>query len=301
MTGYEGWQFDQYFLDLLIGRGGFADVYRAWDTNLNRWVAIKILQKGLTEKGIRKFFKEARITASLNHPHIVTVFEFNLVEVFQFNRYRKVPYFVMSYAPNGSLAKRHPHGVLLDMDIIMEYMEQIVDALEYIHNNRPGKRSLIHLDIKPANILLGIDNKVLICDFGIARFAQITRPYVISASDKDWVGTVMYMAPERFEGMASPATDQYALGIMLFEWLTGEYPFYGSKSEIIHQQIHTPPPSLRAIAPDISTAVEQVVLKALSKNPDARFKSVRELFLALDEARHPSFPHSLMAFLRGSY
>lgn len=293
MTGYEGWQFDQYFLDLLIGRGGFADVYRAWDTNLNRWVAIKTPQKGLTAKALQKFFKEARIIARLNHPYIITVLESN--------RYRRIPYFVMSYAPNGSLAERHPHGEMLNMDLILEYMEQIVDALEYIHSNRPGKPCLIHQDIKPANILLGIDNKILICDFGIARFVQNTRSYIISAPDEDWAGTVIYMAPERFEGLASPATDQYALGIMLFEWLTGEYPFYGTKSEIIHQQIHTPPPSLRAIAPDISTAVEQVVLKALSKDPGARFKSVRDLFLALDEARHPSFPHSLLAFLRGSY
>ena len=301
MIGYEGWQFDQYFLDLLIGRGGFADIYRAWDTHLSRWVAIKMPRKGLTDKEHQKFIKEARIMAKLNHPHIVTVFEANIIELFQLSSYRKIPYFVMSYAPNGSLAERHPHGEMIDMDIIMDYMEQIVDALEYIHSNRPGKHSLIHQDIKPANILLGIDNEILICDFGIARFIQNTRTHVISVADEDWAGTVIYMAPERFDGLASPATDQYALGIMLYEWLTGKYPFYGTKAEIIRQQIHTPPPSLRATAPDISTAIEQAVLKALSKNPDARFKNVRELFLALEEARHPSFPHSLIAFLKGGY
>jgi eukaryotic-like serine/threonine-protein kinase len=299
MTNYEGWQFDQYILDRLIGRGGFADVYSAWDDNLNRWVAIKILQKGLSDKELQKFFEEARIMANLKHPHIIMIFEFNFVEVRQFNRNRKIPYFVMDYAPNGSLAERHPHGEILHMDTIMQYLEQIVDALEYIHNYRLDGLGLVHQDIKPANILLGADDEILISDFGIARFVENTHSRVVSAFDEDRVGTAIYTAPERFSGQPSPATDQYALGIILYEWLTGRYPFYGTKTEIIRQHIHTPPPPLREVSPDISPALEQVVLKALRKNPHIRFKSVRELLSALDEARHPSFPRSLIAFLRG--
>lgn len=301
MTNYEGWQFDQYKLHRLIGHGGFADVYRALDVNLNRRVAIKLLHKRLTNNELEKFFEEARIMANLRHPHIITVFTFNFVEVFEFGRYRKIPYLVMDYAPNGSLAEQHPHGEILPMDTIMQYFEQIVDALEYIHNYRLDDLGLVHQDIKPANILLGTDDEILISDFGIARFVQNTRSYALSATNEDWIGTAIYMAPERFGGQPSPATDQYALGIILYEWLTGRYPFYGSKSEIIRQQLHTPPPSLRAGSPDISYAVEQVVLKALRKNPYTRFKSVRELFSALDEARYHSFPRSLIAFLRGSY
>lgn len=301
MTNYEGWQFDQYILDRLLGRGGFADVYKAWDDNLNRWVAVKILQKYLTDKELENFFEEARIMANLKHPNIITVFTFNFMKVIEFNRYHKIPYFVMDYAPNGSLAERHPHGERLQMDTIMQYLEQIVDALEYIHDYRPDGCRLVHLDIKPANILLGANDEILISDFGIARFVQNTRSHRILISDEDWIGTAIYMAPERFGGQPGPATDQYALGMILYEWLTGRYPFHGTKSEIIRQQLHTPPPPLRAISPAIAPAVEQVVLKALRKNPHARFKSVRELFSALDEARRPSFPRSLITFLHGNY
>ncbi len=301
MTNYEGWQFDQYILDQLIGRGGFSDVYRAWDDNLNRWVAVKILHKDLTNKEFEKFFEEARIMAHLRHPNIIAIFEFNFVEVRQFNKYRIIPYFVMDYAPNGSLAERHPHGEILHMDTIIQYLEQIVGALEYIHSYRLDNRRLVHRDIKPANILLGANDEILIGDFGIARFVQNTRSQAVSALEEDWVGTAIYMAPERFRGQPSPATDQYALGIILYEWLTGSYPFYGTNTEIMWQQLYTPPPPLREISPDISPAVEQVVLKALRKNPHTRYKNVRELLSAFDEARHPSFPRSLIEFLRGNY
>ena len=266
MTNYKGWQFDQYKLHRLIGRGGFSDVYKALDVNLDRWVAIKLLHRRLTYKELEKFFEEARIMANLRHPHIITVFTFNFVEVFEFDSYHKIPYLVMDYAPNGSLAEQHPHGEILPMDTIMLYLEQIVDALEYIHNYRLDGLGLVHQDIKPANILVGTHDEILISDFGIARFVQNTRSDAILASDEDWVGTAIYMAPERFRGQPNPATDQYALGIILYEWLTGRYPFYGSKSEIIQQQLHTPPPSLRAGSPNISYAIEQVVLKALHKS-----------------------------------
>ncbi|HYL45304.1 MAG TPA: serine/threonine-protein kinase [Ktedonobacteraceae bacterium] len=301
MTSYEGWQFDQYILNQLIGRGGFADVYRAWDDNLNRWVAIKILQKDLTDRGLQRFFEEARIMANLRHPHIITVFTFNFVRVREFNRYRKIPYLVMDYAPNGSLAQRHSHGEKLHMDTIIHYLEQIVDALEYIHACRLDNHKLVQLDIKPENLLLGANDEILISDFGIARFVQNTRQQLVFVPNEDRVGTAIYMAPERFRGQSSPATDQYALGIILYKWLTGRYPFYGTNAEIMQQQLHNSPPSLRSISPDILPAVEQVVLKALRKNPYSRFKSVRELFSALDEARNLSFPHLLIAFLRGNY
>jgi eukaryotic-like serine/threonine-protein kinase len=301
MTDYDSQRFDQYFLDRLIGRGGFADVYRAWDSNLNRWVAIKVLRKNLTDKELKKFFKEARIMAKLRHPHIITIFAFNIVQVFDLNEYHNIPYLVMDYAQNGSLAERHLHGERLHMDIIMQYLEQIVDALEYIHNFRLENRRLVHQDIKPANILIGANDEILISDFGIAKFVQDTHSKVASTSEENLIGTAIYTAPERFKGQPSPAADQYALGVILYEWLTGSYPFYGTNSEIMHLKLNTEPPSLRSIAPDIPLSIEQVVLKALRRNQYSRFKSVRELLLALDEARHPSFPRSLIAFIQGRY
>ena len=297
MTNYEGCQFDQYRIDQLIAQGGFADVYKAWDDNLKRWVAIKVLNKRLTAEELTKFFEEACIMASLRHPHIVTVFSFNNITLYDPDRDRTItiPYLVMDFAPRGSLKQRHPLGERLSLDTIMGYLEQIVDALEYIHNH-----NLVHLDIKPANILVGADYEILLSDFGIARFIQNAHAQKIHPMEDDWVGTAMYMAPERFRGQVSPATDQYALGIILFEWLTGESPFYGTDDlQIMWRHIDTQAPSLREICPDISVAVERVVLKALSKDPHARFKNVRELFFAFDEARHISFPRLLISLIRG--
>ena len=160
--------------------------------------------------------------------------------------------------------------------------------------------NLVHLDIKPANMLVGADYEILLSDFGIARFIQNTHRQRIHPME-DWVGTVMYMGPERFGGQVSPATDQYALGIILFEWLTGASPFYGTNRQIIWRHINTAPPSLRESCPDILPAIEQVVLKALSKNPSNRFRNVQELLTALDEARHISLPRLLVSFIRGYY
>ena len=299
MTNYEGRQFDQYRIDRLIAQGGFADVYKAWDDNLKRWVAIKVLNKRLTAEELTKFFEEACIMASLRHPHIVTVFSFNNITLYDPDRDRTItiPYLVMDFAPRGSLKQRHPLGERLSLDTIMGYLEQIVDALEYIHNH-----NLVHLDIKPANILVGADYEILLSDFGIARFIQNAHAQKIHPMEDDWVGTAMYMAPERFRGQVSPATDQYALGIILFEWLTGESPFYGTDDfQIMWRHIDTEAPSLREICPDISVAVERVVLKALSKNPSNRFRNVQELLTALDEARHISLPRILVSFIRGYY
>jgi serine/threonine protein kinase len=298
MMNYKAGRFAQYHLARRIGRGGLADVYEAWDSNLDRRVAIKVLHADLTTEEIENFREEARIMANLDHPHILRVFTFNTVRVLKFNQHRKVPYLVpylvMDFAAQGSLRQRHPLGERLDMNTIMQYLEQIVDALEYIHD-----RGLVHLDVKPANMLLGANDEVLLSDFGIARFIQNTHPRRVQAVEDNWIGTAIYMGPERFGGQVSPATDQYALGIILFEWLTGGSPFYGTNRQIIWQHLNIQPPSLRSICPDVLPAIERVVLKALDKNPYARFKNVRELLTALDEARHISLPRLLISFIKG--
>ena len=240
-----------------------------------------VFKKPLTAEELVNFREEASITANMMHPHIVTVFAFNEITVSE----ATIPYLVMAFAPQGSLKQRHPLGERLSLNTIMEYLEQIVDALAFIHEHR-----LVHLDLKPANLLIGANNEILLGDFGIAKFFQNTYPQRMQLSENDLVGTVIYMAPERFKGPVGPgpAADQYALGIILFEWLTGESPFYGTDTQIVLQHIHASVPSLRTICPDIPLSVEQVVLKALSKDPYARFKNVWELFLALDEARNAS-------------
>jgi serine/threonine protein kinase len=166
-------------------------------------------------------------------------------------------------------------GTRLPLHTAVSYVKQIALALEYAHNHK-----LIHRDIKPENILLGHDNQLLLSDFGIAIVARTS----LSQSTQEVVGTVAYMAPEQVEGKPRPASDQYALAIPVYEWLCGERPFHGSLTEIATQQLLTNPPSLQEKASDIPPAVEQVILRALAKDPKQRYSTIGGFAHALEQA-----------------
>lgn len=246
-----------------IGRGGFADVYEAWDIHLARVVAVKVLQRQLPQQ----FLREARLLARLDHPHIVRVIAFNV--------HNNIPYCVMAYAPNGSLGQRHPLGEMLPLEMIVRYVWQIVDALTYLHT-----QGFVHLDIKPENLLLGREDEILLADFGIAALIQHTEPQ----NEQAIVGTVAYMAPERFQGDAYTASDQYALAVIVYEWLTGEALFRGSTKEVICQHLRSPVPLAHMKHLGIPRAVRRVLLKALAKKPEDRFETVQAFALALEQA-----------------
>ena len=164
--------------------------------------------------------KRHGILAELRHPNIVRVFDFYV--------YDDVPFLVMDYAP-GTLRQRHPKGSRLPLEIIIPYVKQLADALQFAHD----EKKLIHRDIKPENLLLGQRNEVLLSDFGIAVIAQTSR----YQSTQDKVGTLPYMAPEQLQGKPRLASDQYALGIVIYEWLTGMRPFKGTYWEIVSQHM----------------------------------------------------------------
>src|SRR5450759_1841645 len=156
MVNRSGQKLGHYKLIRLIGRGGSADVYLARNMNLRSLCAIKILRTPLMHKGRRKFLEEARLAATLEHDHIVRVLDFDV----QYG----VPFIVMSYAPKGSLRKHYAHGIKLSFNTILHYLEQIADALDYLH-----AQNLIHLDIKSENLLLGRNHEILLGDFGITE------------------------------------------------------------------------------------------------------------------------------------
>jgi serine/threonine protein kinase len=186
-----------------------------------------------------------------------------------------IPYLVMDYAPHGSLQQRYPLGTPVVLHLVCDYVRQIAAALTYLH----GKR-LIHRDVKPGNVLLGARDELFLSDFGIAvamRGAQGTGRRVV-------VGTSAYMAPEQIRGEALFASDQYALGVMVYQWLCGALPFHGTSLAVRHQRLSVPPPSLRAHNLAISPAAEGVVLRALAKDPRERFESVQAFAEALDRA-----------------
>ncbi len=268
-----GQQLGNYRLSRLIGQGGFADVYLGEHIHLNTQAAIKVLQMRLTGSNLEQFRNEARTIASLVHPNIVRVLDFGVED--------GTPFLVMDYAPNGTLRQRHPRGVLLPPVSIMPYIKQVAAALQYAHDRR-----LIHRDVKPENMLVGHNEAVLLSDFGLVMLAQSTS----SQTTKEMAGTLPYMAPEQINGKPRPTSDQYALGIVIYEWLSGERPFQGSFVEIATQHLMSTPAPLHEKVAEISPAVEEVVFTALAKDPQRRFASVQAFATAFEQACQA--PHS---------
>jgi serine/threonine protein kinase len=267
MADRVGQQLGNYQLIRLLGEGGFAEVYLAEHIHLGTQAAIKVLHTQLTSDDVDKFRTEARTIAHLIHPHIVRVLEFGVEG--------KTPFLVMDYAPNGTLRQRHPKGVALPFPLIVAYVKQVADALQYAHDAK-----LIHRDIKPENMLLGRRNELLLSDFGIALVAQSSR----YQSAQEMAGTMAYIAPEQIQGKPRPASDQYSLGVVVYEWLSGDRPFHGSLTELVGQHLSVPPPSLGEKVPTLSPDVEQVVLTALEKDPHQRFGSIQAFATALEQA-----------------
>ncbi len=274
-----GQQLGNYRLQRLIGQGGFAEVYLGEHIYLDTQAAIKVLRTQLETDEIAQFRTEARTIARLVHPHIVRVLDFGVDGT--------TPFLVIDYAPNGTLRKQHPAGVALPLSTIVGYVNQIASALQYAHEQK-----VIHRDIKPENMLLGRRNEVLVSDFGIALVVS-SRSYS-TQSKQDLVGTIAYMAPEQIQAQAGVSSDQYALGIVVYEWLCGSRPFQGSFAEIAVKHSLAPIPSLREKLPTISEDIEAVIMKALDKNPLARFASVRDFAIALSEVYRRS-PTSTIA------
>lgn len=267
MTDRTGQQFGHYRLTRLLGHGGFADVYLGEHIYLGTQAAIKVLNTQLTSDEIEQFRQEARTIAQLEHPHIIRVLDFGVEE--------QKPFLVMAYAPNGSLRQHYPRGTRLPLEKIVQYIRQSADALQYAHDEK-----LIHRDVKPENMLLGRHEEVLLSDFGLAIVTQSSS----HEETRDISGTIAYMAPEQARGKPRPASDQYALGIVVYEWLCGMRPFEGSYEEIAVQHVLMPPPPLRKQHPTISSALEEVVMKALAKDPHQRFVHIKDFADALEQA-----------------
>jgi eukaryotic-like serine/threonine-protein kinase len=273
MTDRVGQQLGNYHLIRLLGHGGFADVYLGEHIHLNTLAAIKMLDTRLAGDEIAQFRNEARTIARLEHPHIVRVLDFGVED--------RTPFLVMSYAPNGTLRQRHPKGTRLLPGDILSYIKQIADALQYAHNEK-----LIHRDVKPENMLLDRNNEILLSDFGLAM-ATYSSSY---ESPRDVSGTIAYMAPEQIRGKPRPASDQYALGVVVYEWLCGTRPFQGSYEEMAIQHVLNPPLPLHELEASISPALEAVVLRALAKDPHQRFACVRDFANAFEQAYQGTQP-----------
>lgn len=271
MSDRVGQRLGNYRLVRMIGQGGFAEVYLCQHIYLDTLAAIKVLHARLESDDVEYFLTEARTVARLLHPNIVRVLDFNVEDT--------TPFLVVDYAPNGTLRKRHARGVPVPPITVVGYTRQIAAALEYAHEQK-----VIHRDVKPENMLVGRRNEILLSDFGIAVVSQSSRYSSGKQGLQDMAGTIAYMAPEQIQSQACPNSDQYSLGVVVYEWLCGTRPFVGSFAEIAVKHTLTNPPSLLEKLPDLPPAVEEVVIKALAKDPEQRFENVQHFALALEKA-----------------
>jgi eukaryotic-like serine/threonine-protein kinase len=266
MSDRIGQQIGHYRLERLLGHGGFADVYLGEHIYLGTCAAIKILDTHLSATEIEHFRQEARIIAQLEHPHIVRILDFGVED--------DIPFLVMSYAPNGSLRQRYTAGVPLALETVIAFVKQIASALYYAHQAK-----VVHRDVKPENILLGRNNEILLSDFGLAIVSQNSSQQQI----QDVSGTIAYMAPEQARGKPQPASDQYALALIAYEWLSGKRPFHGTYEEVMVQHAFNRPPSLSEYLPAITPALDAIIMRALEKDPHLRFSTVQDFARTLEE------------------
>ena len=285
MNDHVGQHIGNYLVLRLLGRGGFADVYLGEHAYLKSQAALKVLRLQLGEQETASFLQEGQILARLVHPHIVRVLDFSVQD--------GIPFLVMEYAPHGSLRQRHPTGSRLPLETIVAYVHQVASALQYIHDQR-----LIHRDVKPENMLLGSHDEVLLSDFGLVMLTPQTLPSgATEPMEQSLAGTTPYLAPEQLRGKAHPASDQYALGVVVYEWLCGKPPFRGPFLEVAVQHVSVPPPPLREQIPDLSPAIEEVVLRALAKERELRFASVQDFATALEHASQEALSPRLTPML----
>jgi tetratricopeptide (TPR) repeat protein/tRNA A-37 threonylcarbamoyl transferase component Bud32 len=253
-----------------LGAGGMATVYKAYHAAMDRYVAIKVLPRHLArDSNFRaRFQQEARVIARLEHRHILPVYDAAEED--------GIPYLVMRYTDGGDLNGLLAGGITLARTI--ELLAQVAEALGYAH-----RQGVIHRDVKPANVLIGRDGDALLADFGIAKIYEDTLQLT---GEGNMVGTPAYMAPEQLQGKSVDArTDIYALGVVLYQSLTGECPFVAETPlAVAMMHIHNPlrPPS--QLKQDIPASIERVILRAMAKNPADRFQTAEEMAEALRAA-----------------
>lgn len=275
MVDLSGKKLGNYQIIERVGRGGMAEVYKGYHPKLDRVVAIKILHGFLAEGEdfLARFEREAKAVASLRHQNIVQIHDFDV----QDDQYYMVMEFVDGETLNDKLRKLSKTGSKMPLDEVESIIKQVAAALEYAH-----KRGIIHRDIKPSNILIDKHGQVYLTDFGIARIASTTQFTTTGAL----IGTPAYMSPEQCKGVdLTHVSDLYSLGIILYEMLTGKVP-YDSETplSVLQKHITEPVPSLYEYRTDLPSSFEQIISKALAKEPEDRFQSATEISKALSQA-----------------
>jgi serine/threonine protein kinase len=267
MADLTGQRLGPYRLDAVVGRGGMATVYRARQEAFGRDVAVKVMDAGLSHNDafVARFEREAQVSARLEHPHILPVIDFG--------RDGAHLYLVMRLIDGGALGARLENG-MFSLAQIDRLVQQVAAALDYAH-----QRGVVHRDLKPDNVLLDDTGNAYLTDFGIAKMLASTTGHLSLTAEGNIMGTPAYMAPEQWRSEPVDArTDIYALGVILYQMLLGILPF---KSDtpfgMMYQHVDAPPPPPCVLNPALPEGCERVVLRALAKQPDARYPAVRPM------------------------
>ncbi len=258
-----------------LGRGGMAEVYRAYQENLDRYVAVKLMHSFLAdeENFLTRFQREAKAMASLNHRNIVSVYDFDVQN--------GIYYIVMEFVSGGTLKEMIENmaksGDHLALDKAVRITLEIADALAYAHG-----KGMVHRDIKPGNIMIGSDGSAVLTDFGIAKI--LSGPSFTATGAM--IGTPAYMSPE--QGLGRPGderSDIYALGVLFYQMVTGQLPYDADTPlAVILKHVNDPIPAPREKIPDIPEPIEKVILKAMAKDPADRYQTASSMARELQEA-----------------
>ena len=269
MTDFSGKSIGRYHVVEPMGSGGMAVVYKAYDTRLERYVAIKFIrQEALQDPtSLKRFQREAHILAGLSHS--------NIVKVLDFGEYEGSPFLVMEYKPGETL--KHHLGKPIAWKEAVRIILPVVRALEYIH-----QQGIIHRDVKPSNILLPAEGEAMLSDFGIAKMISNSDGAPLTAMGVG-MGTPEYMSPEQAEGKEIDArSDIYSLGIVFFEMITGRAPFRAdTPMAVVIKQISDPLPDPNDYLPSLPDMIRQILFKMLAKKPENRYETMCDLASAL--------------------
>jgi len=268
MKGIEGSTLGRYELRRHVAQGGMSDIYLAYDQQVKRQVAVKVLY-GSDEPFVRRFKREALAVGTLCHDHILPLYDFG--------EQRPWYYLVMPYVEGGTLRDYLLKHERLSLSEAGSFLAQIASALQYAHDH-----GVVHRDVKPSNILLRPDGHAYLSDFGLAK-AKIAGDSLTPVASM--VGTPEYMAPEQLNGVSDACSDIYSLGIILYQMLTGSLPFTAESPVAVslkHLQVQPIPPC--QLNSNVPPAIEQVILQALAKNPDERYQQANSFALAYHQA-----------------
>ena len=275
MTDITGQTFDRYHILASLGEGGMAAVYKAYDTRLERDVAVKIIRTDMfipaaLPQVLKRFEREAKSLAKLSHPNIVSIIDYG--------DQAGVPYLVMEYLPGGTLKDRL-QGQPLPWQDSIHLLLPIAHALQFSH-----QQGIIHRDVKPSNILITLSGEPMLSDFGIAKILENEGSTALTGTGVG-IGTPEYMAPEQWIGHTSPQSDLYSLGVVLYEMVTGCKPFTAeTPAAILLKQANNPLPRPKQFVPDLPDRVEKILIKALAKKSENRYSSMQEFIIALEAA-----------------